>query len=93
MAQAMSDLEMKALATKAGGVVSHYRTFVTQITRSNDLERVSGAIRAIEEILREFATADLQQHGLKRIRDTLNGYKGTLNTRRQQLTGKSPRTH
>ena len=92
MSQRMSDQDMRALATRSGGVVSHYRTFVRQIQRSNDLGRVNGAISAIEGVLGDFAGADLQQHGLKSLRDTLNGFKGTLVQRRRQLTGQAPRT-
>lgn len=65
MATSMSDQDMRALATRAGSVVSHYRTYVKQIQRSNDLGRVNGAINAIEGVLGDFAGADLQQHGLK----------------------------
>lgn len=93
MSAVMSDEQMSALATKAGGVVSHYRTFVKQIQRSNDLSRVNGAISAIEGVLGDFAGADLQQHGLRSLRDSLNGFKGTLIQRRRELTGQAKRTY
>ena len=89
----MSDQDMRALATRAGSVVSHYRTYVKQIQRSNDLGRVNGAINAIEGVLGDFAGADRQQHGLKSLRDTLNGFKGTLVQRRRELSGQAKRTY